>query len=366
MESGNSTIRPIAPPRGCRLEDRFENLYGSWWPSIERLIYDAISEACPADSLLKEMAIYHIKTGGKRLRAVLPLLVAQAMESDPRKLIAFGAACETLHNASLVHDDIQDGDTVRRGEPTVWHRFGTAQAINVGDALIACAFLLVQRLEASPNLRERLTRRMLFEMLLATDGQVRDLQQKASRRSSVADYLKMVESKTARLFALPIVGAASLCGADGEIEQALGEAAGHIGVLFQLRDDIIDTLGSDRGIGLGQDILDGNRSILIVHCLETANPREAAWFLRILDKPRGETTPEDVASAIALIENTGSMDFAMTEIINRRDAALMVPAIDRIPALFQMLDEACQLFLRGVDPYLAHAKVRALERSCLL
>jgi geranylgeranyl diphosphate synthase, type I len=348
---------PHQPDEG--LKNRFKILYWAWWPSIESLIRDTVSSASAAGSLLQQMALYQMNTGGKRVRAILPLLVAEALGHDLGKVVAFGAACETLHNASLVHDDLQDGDRVRRGHPTVWRRFGTAQAINLGDALIACAFLLVQRLDTSPVMRERVTRRMLLEMLRTTDGQVRDLEPKARQQSTVSEYLRIVESKTARLFALPISGAATLCGADEGVEQALSEAAGHVGVLFQLQDDIVDTLGHSGGVQ-GQDILNGHRNLLVVHCLETADPLDAARFQRVLDKPRTGTTAEDVALAQALIEQNGSLDFAVAEIHRRRSAALAVAALQQFPVLVEMLDSACKLFLRGIKPILEHRRVSAV------
>lgn len=337
----------MAPLPDARLESRFEGLYRCWWPSIEALIHETISSACPEDSLLREMALYHTRTGGKRLRAILPLLVAEAMDADPARLLPFGAACETLHGASLVHDDLQDHDTMRRGHLTVWRRFGAGQAINLGDALIACALLLAQRLDLPPELRERVSRRMLLEMLRTTEGQVRDLENRAGLCDSVDRYMRTVEGKTARLFALPLSGAATLCGADEAVEQALSEAASHIGVLFQVQDDIMDTLGG------GRDIVEGKRNLPIVHCLSTAQTRDAERLLQILDTASESTTAADVAGAQALIERTGSFEYAVAELLRRREAAVSIPVLLRYPPLVRMLQDASKVFLRPVEALLA-------------
>src|SRR5437773_2405363 len=100
----------------------------------------------------------------------MPLLTAQALGSDPERVVGFGAACEMLHNATLVHDDLQDGDLVRRGQLTVWNRFGVPQAINLGDAMFYFAVLLCQRADG-PVRREATVRRFLAGMLRVIDGQ---------------------------------------------------------------------------------------------------------------------------------------------------------------------------------------------------
>src|SRR5262245_42398218 len=110
------------------LKQRFELLSRRWWPEIARLIEEVVDGATTAGSLLRQMAHYHQATGGKRLRAILPLLIAEALAADPRRVVPFGAACEMLHNASLVHDDVQDADGMRRGQLAVWRKFGVAQA----------------------------------------------------------------------------------------------------------------------------------------------------------------------------------------------------------------------------------------------
>src|SRR5438270_6085718 len=108
---------------------RFEALRAAWWPAIRALMDELIRESGGEGSLLRQMADYHLQTPGKRLRAILPLLIAEALGVAPERLVPFGAACEMLHNASLVHDDLQDGDSTRRGQPAVWKKFGMPQAI---------------------------------------------------------------------------------------------------------------------------------------------------------------------------------------------------------------------------------------------
>lgn len=338
-------------PNGRNKEDlqsHFEILRQAWWPEIRDLIAEVVYETCPEATLLRQMTDYHLGTGGKHLRAILPLLIAEALGADPRRLVPLGAACEMLHNASLVHDDLQDGDEVRRGRPAVWKKYGTAQAINLGDAMIAYTFLLMRRLDFPAELRERATGRVLLEMLRVIEGQVEELALKGRTNVGLADYMRMVEGKTARLFSLPMSGAALLCGASEEVQQGLLEAAYHIGMLFQIQDDLLDVYGLKGRDASGGDIKEGKRSVLVVHCLERIGAREAEWLNGVLKKPRQETGAEDIAAVVATFERAGSLAFAFDELARRRAAALEVPALAAHPVLLQVLGEACDIFLRPV------------------
>jgi geranylgeranyl pyrophosphate synthase len=348
------------------LRRRFEDLARRWWPVIARLIDDEIESATTEQSLLRQMARYHQATGGKRLRAILPLLIAVALGDDPERLVPFGAACEMLHNASLVHDDVQDGDGLRRGRPTVWKKFGFAQAINLGDAMIACAVLLMHRLDAPPELRERAVRRVFLEVLRVIEGQVEDLDLKHRDDVRLDDYLRMVEGKTSRMFALPLSGAAMLCGASEEVEQGLVEAACHIGVLYQVQDDLIDAFGAAPGEEPGGDIREGKLTVLAAHCLSAVEAEKARWLRDVLQQPSGATSASDVAAATALYEQAGSVDFALAELDRRRSAALSVAALAGYPALITVLADACDLFLQPVRTLLPAARATAARDHPLI
>jgi geranylgeranyl pyrophosphate synthase len=330
------------------LKSHFEVLLRAWWPSIRSLMDEVVRDTCSEETLLWEMVQYHLETGGKHLRAILPLLIAEALGADPSRLIPFGAACEMLHNASLIHDDLQDGDEFRRGQPTVWKKYGMAQAINLGDAMIAYTILFMQRLEVPAALRERATSRVLLEMLRVIEGQVQELDLKSRTAVSLEDYMRMVEGKTARLFSLPMSGAALLSGADEEVQQGLIEAASHIGVLFQIQDDILDIYGAKGRNASGSDISEGKRSVLVVHCLERIGEQEAGWLQGVLDKPRDSTNAEDISEVAAMFQRSGSLSFALEELARRKTAALEVRALAAYPVLVKVLGEACDIFLQPV------------------
>ena len=299
-----------------------ESIRKRYLPEVLALLDDVLREAELADSGLAEMCRYHFETGGKRLRALLPLLVADCLGEDPAKAVAMGAACEMLHNATLVHDDVQDGDEARRGRETVWHRFGVARAINLGDAMFYFTLLLAQRAPVSGERREALARRMLMETLKVIDGQEQEFALRASSRPSMARYFDMIEGKTARFFVLAMAGSAELFGREARIIEGLTEGAGQLGILFQIQDDVLDLYGDKGRDQRGSDIAEGKRSVLAVHALENAPPDEARWLREVLDKDRAATSPADVERVAGLFDRLGSLAFAVREMHARREAAL--------------------------------------------
>jgi hydroxymethylglutaryl-CoA reductase len=341
------------------IRKRVETLRQCYLPQIMQLIEEVVRAASGSASNLVTLCDYHLSTGGKRLRAVLPLLVADTLGADPSRLAPFGAACEMLHNATLVHDDIQDGDRLRRGLETVWHRFGTAQAINLGDAMFYYTLLLIQRLDAPAAQREAAARRALHDTLRVIDGQDRELSLAHTPRPTLADYFAMVEGKTSGLFALPMAGAALLCGAPPAVTGALEEAARHMGVLFQIQDDILDLYGNKGRDERGGDIREGKRSVLVVHALHAARAEEGRWLTRILDQDREATTTEEIAQAAALFERTGSLQFALREIASRREQARRVVSMVDHPQLVSLVEAMCDLFLEPIRPVLARHAAQA-------
>jgi geranylgeranyl diphosphate synthase type I len=238
------------------------------------------------------MAIQHLRTGGKQLRARLALAATEALGSERRKAVAWAAAVELLHNASLVHDDIQDGDIRRRGHPTTWARYGTAQAINVGDLLLILPFVAVGEVPVDDATRSRLASILAARASLTVRGQVGEINLLADRHFSPTDYLEVVRRKTGELLALPVEGAALIAGRDAEGARQLGEEFIDLGTLFQLQDDALDLYG-DKGRQRGGDLYAGKITALVVAHLSLF-PEEEAWLLDILRRPREETSAAEV------------------------------------------------------------------------
>ncbi|MEM7675079.1 MAG: polyprenyl synthetase family protein, partial [Myxococcota bacterium] len=344
-----SNVVPLRAER-VSVTGRFESLRGRYLDNILNMIRE-VTRQSGGDSL-DGMTAYHFETGGKRLRALLPLMIAELLQEDPTKVLPFGAACEMLHNATLVHDDLQDGDEVRRGRPTIWKQYGIPQAINVGDAMFYYTLLLAQRLPVPVARREAASRRILVETLRVIDGQEREFQLKRPEAIDLSEYFQMVEGKTSGLFALPMAGAAEILGASADAVRGLTEAARHLGVLFQIQDDVLDIYG-DKGRDMrGSDIAEGKRSVLVAHAFEHADAAERTWLLEVLDKDRTLTTPQDVLDVVTLFERTGSRVFALDELHRRREAAVMAVR-DGGEGLVELIEGLCELFLAPIQSLLA-------------
>ncbi len=315
--------------------------------AIETVMADVVGAEHPQGSLLIEMCDYHLGTGGKRLRALLPVMLAEALGADPVLVYPFAAACEMLHNATLVHDDVQDGDTTRRGRPTVWSRYGEAQAINLGDAMYFYSLLALDRLDIEVQQRWQLAQLLLQSTTRVIDGQVREFQLQNLPAPTPADYIHMVQRKTSALFALPMVGSATLCQASPAVRAALAEAAEHLGIVFQLQDDLLDLFGNKGRNETGSDIAEGKVSALVVHSLELASEDDSTRLTDILSKPRQETTAADISWATALVEQCGAKSTALDEIRSREAAVSTLEGLAEVPAVHSLVTHLTRAF---IDP----------------
>ncbi|MEC7089642.1 MAG: isopentenyl-diphosphate delta-isomerase, partial [Candidatus Thermoplasmatota archaeon] len=191
-----------------------------------------------------------IEGGGKRMRATLPWLIAKAVGDSHAGLLDIGAAIETVHNFTLVHDDIMDDDEVRRGRNAVHIEYGLPTAINAGDAMLAIAF---ERLVQAENLDHEdipaLVNRVAWMVRRVSEGQQLDIEFEDRLNVSEDDYLEMIEGKTAVMFWICAEIGASISGADDETVQLMAEWGKALGLCFQLMDDVIDVLSDSATLG---------------------------------------------------------------------------------------------------------------------
>lgn len=330
------------------LMDHIKTLHHTHIEAILAHIEAVFAQAVGADASLVAMSRYHMSTGGKRLRALLPLATAEALDVPAERLLAFGAACEMLHNATLVHDDLQDGDTLRRGNPTIWVEYGQPQAINLGDAMLYVTMLLVDELDMSVELRHRAMRRVALETLRVVDGQEREFALQSLDWPTSKAYFDMVEGKTSGLFALPVVGAAELCGAPDELLDALQEASRHLGVIFQIQDDVLDLYGEKGREAPGSDVAEGKISMLVVSALQHADKPDAQWLRELLRREREQVSSQDIQRAIALFESSGAVTSAFAEIDRRTALAVESPALKAHPGMHALIAGMVDVFMAPI------------------
>jgi geranylgeranyl diphosphate synthase type I len=272
----------------------------------------------------------HLACGGKRIRARLALSAMEALGGARADAVGWAAAVELLHNATLIHDDIQDGDRVRRGQPTTWVRHGVAQAINAGDLLLMLPFLAVGH-AASPQ-RWRLCEILAEGACRVVRGQVEELSMLPAESLSGEAWHRVVEGKTGGLFCLPVEGAALLAGHDAAEAARIAAAFMPLGVLFQLQDDVLDLYGDKGREAPGADLREGKISALVVAHIARC-PADRDGLLALLRTSREQTRQADVDEAISRFRQSGALSDVLGDILDQIERVESSEILRRYPAL---------------------------------
>jgi geranylgeranyl diphosphate synthase, type I len=249
---------------------------------------------------------------GKRIRPLFLLLCCEAAGGDWRKALPAGAAVELLHNFSLIHDDIQDDSPIRHGRPTVWKVWGRSNAINAGDALFTLAYCALENLAQTGISAETLVKIWrIFNLtnVELTRGQHLDMRFEHVDRVSVDEYVSMIRGKSAAL-----LGACAQLGAliaidDEALAEIYRDFALHMGVAFQIRDDILGIWGDPHvtGKSAATDIISRKKSLPVLFGL--AQSDELAAIYQRNDLPEEEF----VSQAVALLDSLDARAYAQQE-----------------------------------------------------
>jgi len=292
-----------------------------------------------------EMIRYQMSTGGKRIRPTLVIMTTEAFGGDATTCLPFAATVELIHNASLVHDDIQDQDRTRRGKPSAWVAYSMEQAINLGDLLFVLGFEALNRMDIPDSLKlgvMRLTIRAIGELV---DGQVYEFVLKDRDRVTGEDYFRLVSGKTGSLFRLAYCGGYSLADDGGDHVEDMRTMGEHMGSLFQLRDDLLDALGLKEGRPAGSDVAEGKIAYPAAHYMSTATDGDRERLLEVLRMPREETPEEAIGEILQRYRDAGSMRAAFEQYVERREAILALGCLrknrdlrDRMHAVLEELE----------------------------
>jgi geranylgeranyl diphosphate synthase type 3/geranylgeranyl diphosphate synthase type I len=297
---------------GEYLENRSTEQY------MERLLGKAVykyNNEAITESLLKP-AWYLLGLGGKRWRPTLMLLVMEALGKKPEEYIEFAMIPEVAHNATLVHDDIEDSSATRRGAPAVHMKYGVDVALNLGDFLF---YFPVAALLDSKKLAGEVKNKVLSiyirEMLRVTTGQATDIAWHNSlvdpSRITEDNYLEMVYDKTGVLASMACQMAGALCGVSDKMIADLGMFGATIGVAFQLQDDVLNLyeskVSSSKG-GVGDDITEGKITMLVLHALQKADGKDGKRLQEILKMHTRDRAL--IAEAIAIITKSKAREYS--------------------------------------------------------
>jgi len=247
----------------------------------------------------------HLESGGKQLRARLALASCEALGGRVEDAIDWAAAVELLHNGSLVHDDIQDGDRVRRGRPALWTEVGAAQAINAGDLLLMLPY---RALSAYSAVQQAALAQILAKYAdMTVRGQIRELGLSARPEEGWAEYFAAASGKTGTLFALPVRGSAAIVGVEPALAEELAATFASIGVLYQLQDDVLDlTEAKGRGSS-GSDLFEGRLSAVVLAHFDV-HPHDRKEVLAFLSMPRRDKSDADVARFVSRFQRGGAVE----------------------------------------------------------
>ncbi|MGC8649129.1 MAG: polyprenyl synthetase family protein [Candidatus Micrarchaeia archaeon] len=275
--------------------------------------HDAINKG------ILEPAWYLLSMGGKRWRPTLMLLIIEALGKDPNEFIEFSLIPEIIHNSTLVHDDIEDNSSVRRGMPAVHTKHGVDIALNLGDWLY---FFPIVTLIDSPKLskytKDKLLSIYVREMLRVSTGQAIDIvwhnHLVDPLKITESNYLQMVYSKTGVLARMASEMGATLADADEKTIEALGNLGATIGVAFQIEDDILNIVPSklaDNKGGVGDDISEGKLTLMVIYALRHLDVKKRDRLLNILKMHTQDKAL--INEAIALINEAGAVEYAKSE-----------------------------------------------------
>ncbi|GLS15845.1 MULTISPECIES: polyprenyl synthetase family protein [Hydrogenophaga] len=297
---------------------------------VDQVINERLTSDVP---LVKEVAQYIISAGGKRLRPALLLLVGGALAVDHPHRHALAAVVEFIHTATLLHDDVVDESTLRRGRETANERFGNAASVLVGDFLYSRAFQMMVDVN---NMR---VMQVLAEATnVIAEGEVLQLMNMHDSSLDEAAYLRVIRSKTAKLFEASARLAPILVGADAATEAHCATYGQALGTAFQVIDDVLDYEGDPAELGknLGDDLREGKVTLPIICALRRCTDAQRQMIHAAIEQ--GDT--EHLDTIVAIVRETGALDAARSsaeaEAQRAIDAAQQLPANEYREALLQL------------------------------
>ena len=254
---------------------------------------------------LYEPISYIMQLEGKRMRPVLALMACEAVGENPISALGVATAVELFHNFTLLHDDIMDAATLRRGQQTVHHKWNVNTGILSGDALLVTAY---QQLNSYDDaLFSELTKLLSETALLVCEGQQYDVDFETRDNVSIDEYVHMIQLKTAVLLGCALRMGALAGQASVDIADSLYDFGVNLGIAFQLQDDFLDAFGDSKTFGkkVGGDIVENKKTILYHLTRANATPEDLADFEQLMSST-SQDEEQKINDVKAFYESTGS------------------------------------------------------------
>ena len=250
--------------------------------------------------------------GGKRMRPCMVVAASRAVGGDGEKAVPLAVAIEYIHNFTLIHDDLMDGDEKRRGMDTSHVVYGMPPAILAGDALFAKAYDIIADLDIPSDILKKILKKVSVAVWDLARGQQIDINNENSDAVTMEDYIETIKLKTSVLFAAGAAGGALIGGADDAVADKIHEYAMNLGIAFQMFDDILGIYGdpSVTGKSAGNDIRKGKSTVMVCHARENIKDAEKLdRFMSVFGKI--DATDEEIEIARNILKESGSYDYAI-------------------------------------------------------
>ena len=266
---------------------------------VDTLIREQLSSRVP---LVEKIAEYIVSSGGKRLRPLLVIMTAKALNASSSDSTKLATVIEFLHTATLLHDDVVDTSDMRRGKPTANEKWGNAPSVLVGDFLYSRSFQMMVELQ---NLK-------VMDILsnstcVIAEGEVLQLVNCKNPDTTEEQYMDVIKGKTAMLFEASTHSAAVLCNATPEQEEALKNYGHHLGMAFQLVDDVLDYEGDAETMGknVGDDLAEGKPTLPLIHAMRVGTEEQAKLIRQVIRKGG----LDNIDTIMNIVKSCGSLEY---------------------------------------------------------
>ena len=286
---------------------------------VDRVIAQRLDSGVP---LVGEVARYIISAGGKRLRPVLLLLTCGALSYTGSQRHNLAAVVEFIHTATLLHDDVVDESTLRRGRPTANESFGNPASVLVGDFLYSRAFQMMVDADSM-----RVMQVLSDATNVIAEGEVLQLMNMHDASLDEEGYLRVIRSKTAKLFEASARLGAILAGSDAAVEAACADYGQALGTAFQVIDDVLDYDGNaaEMGKNLGDDLREGKATLPLILAMQRGNSTQSQTVREAIESG----SVDKLSEIVAIVRETGALDgtrqAAAAEAQRAIDAAMQLP-----------------------------------------
>ena len=284
-------------------------------------------------ALINQIAHYIISAGGKRIRPRLVLLFARALGFEGAERFTLAAIVEFIHTATLLHDDVVDESSLRRGRKTANAMFGNAASVLVGDFLYSRAFQMMVSVD-----RMRVLDVLADATNVIAEGEVLQLMNMHDPDLAVEDYLRVIRFKTAKLFEASARLGAVISGAPRDVEECCADYGRSLGTAFQLVDDLLDYEGDPNALGknVGDDLREGKPTLPLLVAMERSSPAERELIRHAIE--HGEIAR--LAEIVDIVRRTGALEStreaARTEAAKARECLKVLTASPARDALLEL------------------------------